>query len=554
MDEEGPKVARVSSCRGVTFELSPKKINIFSIDTEEYANDVWFTWIQQGNNVGSSARSRSTPSIHFCDFDDLDYLSGDDEEFHDEEACQEEAQTPQMDGNGVCTGDSCSYKPLPKPEVKGHNNNKQRQRVSTIMLDQGLFTVYKRLFLLSLSLNLICLLFAIYSHFEIAKKNASLFSIWNIFILTLARSEAFLRLVFWFAVAVLGKPWIPLVVKTSVTSFLQSLGGIHSGCGVASIAWLVYAVVLAIRDRENSSPEILGVSFCILALISLSSLAAFPLLRHLHHNFFERTHRFAGWTALGLLWVFIVLTKNYEPSSRNYHFRTSNFVQVQEFWLTAIITVLIILPWISVRKVPVKVSCPSGHASLMKFEGGVKAGLLGRISLSPLSEWHAFGIISDGKKEHMMLAGVVGDFTQSLVKNPPSHLWVRTVHFAGLPYLVNMYKKVLLVATGSGICVFLSFLLQPCAADIRLVWVAKGIEQNFGKEIMEMVESYPKEKVFVRDTAVCGRPNMAEISVEAAKRWEAEVVIVTSNPVGTRDVVRACEKAGIAAFGPIWDS
>ena len=83
--------------------------------------------------------------------------------------------------------------------------------------------------------------------------------------------------------------------------------------------------------------------------------------------------------------------------------------------------------------------------------------ILGRISPSPLSEWHAFGIISDGKKQHMMLAGAVGDFTKSLVSNPPSHLWVRQVHFAGLPYLVNMYDMVLVVATGSGICVFLSF-------------------------------------------------------------------------------------------------
>jgi len=203
---------------------------------------------------------------------------------------------------------------------------------------------------------------------------------------------------------------------------------------------------------------------------------------------------------------------------------------------------------------PVKVINPSGHASIIKFEGGVKAGLLGRISPSPLSEWHAFGIISDGKKEHMMLAGAVGDFTKSLVMNPPSHLWVRKVHFAGLPYLVNMYDRVLLVATGSGICVFLSFLLQPCSADVRLVWVAKGIEQNFGKEIKEMVSGWPKNKVIVHDTAVFGRPNVSQLSVDAARNWDTEVVIVTSNPEGSRDVVNACKDAGIPAFGPIWDS
>lgn len=153
-----------------------------------------------------------------------------------------------------------------------------------------------------------------------------------------------------------------------------------------------------------------------------------------------------------------------------------------------------------------------------------------------------------------MLAGAVGDFTKSLVSNPPTHLWVRGVHFAGLPYLVNMYERALVVATGSGICVFLSFLIQRSRADVYLVWVAKGIEENFGKEIKEMVNGYPKEKVIIHDTKVSGRPNVAELTVKAAGKWKAEVVIVTSNPEGSRDVVNACKRSGIAAFGPIWDS
>lgn len=109
------------------------------------------------------------------------------------------------------------------------------------------------------------------------------------------------------------------------------------------------------------------------------------------------------------------------------------------------------------------------------------------------------------------------------------------------------------MATGSGICVFLSFLLQPCKAEVCLLWVTKGVEENFGREIKEWVSGQPKEKVIVHDTAVLGWPNLGEMSVEAAKRFGAEVVIVTSNPEGSRDVVDACEANGIAAFGRIWD-
>ncbi|KAL3741739.1 hypothetical protein ACJRO7_017240 [Eucalyptus globulus] len=558
---------KFSSCRGVSFEIKPRA-DPFVITTPERAPETtnygskrfWLPWSHRSSSmVAPSSLIQSSTSK--------------DSSYYDEQS-----------DIVLETLERGSYvEPEKHPERKqaGADAEASRlSRLSVILLDQGLFTVYKRLFIICLTLNV---------------NRAALFSITNIFVLTLCRSEAFLRVAFWLAVELLGHSWVPLFVKTATTSLLQSLGGIHSGCGVSSLAWLVYALVLTLKDRDNTSPEIIGVAIAILALIALSSLAAFPL----------RTHRFAGWSALGLLWGFVILTVAYDPRTKSYKSDGlgSRLVRRQEFWFTVGIMVLIIipwargvndisvfngnrtenrtepkkpifsvrfgsvfgsvrfsvrfltpLPWATVRRVPVKVSSPSGHASIIKFQGGVKAGILGRISPSPLSEWHAFGIISDGKDEHMILAGAVGDFTKSLVTDPLTHLWVRQVHFAGLPYLANMYNRVLLVATGSGICVFLSFLLQPCKASICLLWVAKNVEQNFGKEIKEMVSYHPSDKVIVHDTAVHGRPNVAEMSVGMVKKWGAQVVIVTSNPKGSRDVVNACKSKGIAAFGPIWDS
>lgn len=519
---------RFSSCRGVAFEIKrPHPDHPFAIKIpigDEYSSST--------KTIFSIQRSTSKTSSHFCDLDlDQDHEDNDDLEVEK----QKQKQSP-----------------LPLLAAPAQ---KKDSRLSVILLDQGLLTVYKRLFAVSLILNITGLLLAATGNFPYARNRAALFSISNILALTLCRSEACLRVVFFLAVKILGKSWIPLSLKTATTSFLQSLGGIHSGCGVSSIAWLVYALVLTLKNRGNTSPEIITLASIILGLLCLSSLAAFPLVRHLHHNIFERTHRFAGWAALALLWAFVILTIAYDPKTKSYKSDVgSRLVLQQEFWFTVAITMVIILPWLTLRRVAVEVSAPSGHASIIKFDGGVKAGLLGRISPSPLSEWHAFGIISDGKNEHMMLAGAVGDFTKSLVSNPPTHLWVRRLHFAGLPYLVGMYDRVLLVATGSGICVFLSFLLQQCSADVCLLWVAKGIEQNFGKEMKEMVSGWPEEKVIVHDTAVLGRPNVSQLSIDAARNWRAEVVIVTSNPEGSRDVVNACKAAGIPAFGPIWDS
>ncbi|KAK6149997.1 hypothetical protein DH2020_017522 [Rehmannia glutinosa] len=476
----------------------------------------------------------SRTSSHFCDLDhededeDIETLA-DIEEGHEEDQKFHQSPLPLLLPPAFVK----SEQPPPPPAKKQPSS-----RLSVILLDQGLFTVYKRLFVVCLALNITGLVLAAIGEFPYARNRAALFSIANIFVLVLCEAKRFKGCV------LAGRERIGV-----------SLGGIHSGCGISSITWLVYALILTLKNRGDTTPEIIAVASAILGLLCLSSLAAFPLLRHLHHNVFERTHRFAGWTALALLWAFVTLTISYDPLTKSYRNNLgSRLIKHQEFWFTLGITVLIIIPWLSIRRVHVRTSSPSGHAAIIKFDGGIKAGILGRISPSPLSEWHAFGIISDNKTEHMMLAGAVGDFTKSLVDNPPNTLWVRKVHFAGLPYLTNMYGRVLLVATGSGICVFLSFLLQPCKADVCLLWVTKGVEQNFGREIKEWMSGHPKEKVIVHDTAVLGRPNVSEMSVDAARRFGAEVVIVTSNPEGSRDVVNACKAAGIAAFGPIWDS
>ncbi|KAK7272406.1 hypothetical protein RJT34_28985 [Clitoria ternatea] len=547
MEDTEIKIARFSSCRGVAFEINPNRSNPFAIGSppkqeERIGTWLWLPWTRTSSfkvlpQPHTISPTRSRTSSHFCDIDadddgvELEFIA----EFQDLEK--------QEKSNGVKV-----QKLLPKTDPP-----RSTSRLSIILLDQG-FTMYKWLFLVCVTMNVVALALSAAGYFPYAKTNATLFSIGNILALTLCRSEAVLRVIFWLVVKAIGRPCVSLRLKTASTSFLQSLGGIHSGCGVSSIAWLVYSLVLTLGNREKTSSEIIGVACSILLLILLSSLAAFPLVRHLHHNVFERTHRFAGWMALILLWVFIILSSCYEPNSHTYDLTMSKLVKKQEFWFTLATTILIVIPWLCVRRVKVSVSAPSSHASIIKFEGGVKAGLLGRVSPSPLSEWHAFGIISDGEKEHMMLAGAVGDFTKSLISTPPKHLWVRTMHFAGLPYLVNLYQRVLLVATGSGICVFLSFLLQPSPADVCLIWVAKDIELNFGKEIRELVNKYSKEKVMVHDTAISGRPNVAEMSVNAAIRWNVEVVIVTSNPQGSRDVLRACKRAKIPAFGPIWDS
>nr|CAB3477604.1 unnamed protein product [Digitaria exilis] len=534
---------KFSSCRGVSFELKPspgrssltfqvtdRPVHQPPLDSPMMAGRwMWFPgpFSSRSSRIfaepppGPHALGRSQSS-HFCD---LNYEDTDDESVVFIEGVDEEMAVVKPD-HGVVSLDL----PMPGPQEPAQASSSRRSRLGVMLLGQGLFTVYKRLFVLCVASNVLGLALAATGHFHYAGGHASVFAMGNILALTLCRSEAVLRVVFWLAVALLGRPWVPVAVKTGATSILQSLGGVHSGCGVSSLACLAYALVQAIQQQHsdaNATPrEVVGVASAILALLALSCLAAFPLRAR---------------AALGLR---AALRSRLRPSDGRH-----------EMWLTSAITFFIFLPWLTVRRVPVTVTARSNHASVITFQGGVKAGLLGRISRSPLSEWHAFGIISDNGDTHAMLAGAVGDFTQALISDPPTRLWVRGVHFAGLPYLLNMYRRATMVATGSGICVFMSFLMRPGPAELSLVWVAKGIEANYGEEMKAACcnSERLRGRVIVHDTAVMGRPNVAALAVDAARRCGSEVVVVTSNPEGSRDVVRGCNKAGIPAFGPIWD-
>jgi hypothetical protein len=95
----------------------------------------------------------------------------------------------------------------------------------------------------------------------------------------------------------------------------------------------------------------------------------------------------------------------------------------------------ILIPWVTLREVAVEVEIPSPKVAVLRFERGMQQGLLGRISRTSIMEYHAFGIISTGRKSnhHYMICGVQGDFTKNLVANPPKTVWTRELKF-GMPH------------------------------------------------------------------------------------------------------------------------
>lgn len=420
------------------------------------------------------------------------------------------------------------------------------------------FNTYRRLCVAALAFNLALMLCAALGRFSTGSTHAVLFAVGNILVAVLFRNEVFLFGLYWCTVNGCLFFHMPLRVRKCATDLLLHIGGLHSGCGVSSLMWLglTMAHLQQHLHLKITTATVVSIGWVVMGLLLLTCLAAFPVLRWFLHNVFERTHRFAGWSALALLWVFVILADAYDPLTGEYD--PHQVVNKSELWIILVITLLIIAPWLSVRRVPVKAITPSKSNTVLEISGGIADGMLGRISRQPLLEWHAFGIMSAGpaSNSHSMLIVARGDFTCGLVTDPPSFLWVRCFRFAGLPFCVRMYKSVVAVATGAGIGVVLSSMVQldPNAIHFHFIWVAKDIPATYGNEVLSLVALIAPQNLTVIDTAAEARPDLANLVCMKAKSMSAEAVFITSNPKVTHQVQRQCMHEGIAAFGPIWDS
>jgi hypothetical protein len=227
----------------------------------------------------------------------------------------------------------------------------------------------------------------------------------------------------------------------------------------------------------------------------------------------------------------------------------------QDIWFTFGMTILIALPWFFVREVPVDIEFPSSKVAIIRFPRGIQQGLLGRVSRTPIWEYHIFGIVSEGKhaKYHYMVAGVQGDFTKDLVQNPPKTLWTRELKFAAVSNTSTLYKRGIRVCTGTGIGAGLSTCLQ--SPDWYLIWIGSDLEKTFGPTISGLIQKHiAPERLLLWDSKKRGcRPDLMMLIKEAYDSWGAEVVMITSNYVGNFEMLHGCKEAGIPAFGTLWD-
>lgn len=348
----------------------------------------------------------------------------------------------------------------------------------------------------------------------------------------------------------------PLALRWRLAQYYH-VGGLHVGGAIAGTFWYVFYVTLlapawadGVRGYDDFS--VLLALLIVTVLITMCALSA-PGIRSKHHDLFEGSHRFGGWTIQLLAWVNALTLARLQTPERSFG---EALVSSPIFWMLVISTCLAIWPWLLLRRVPVSVELPSSHAAIVRITSGKvpPIGTTRAISRHPLFGWHPFACVpaAPGESGYRMVVSRAGGWTSEFIDNPPTHVWVRGIPTVGVANAKKLFHRVLYVTTGSGIGPALGHLLTD-TQGARLVWVTKSPRETYGDVLVDEVMAAQPDAVIWNTTAQ-GKPDVVALAYDAFVESGADSVICVSNQSVTERIVGEFERRGIPAFGPIWDS
>jgi NAD(P)H-flavin reductase len=410
----------------------------------------------------------------------------------------------------------------------------------------------------------ILLLFIFYETIDLNDISTSIFSVGNILIAILVRNELILHLLYRLAV------WTSTKIvygKYYFNSGIHYIGGVHASCATWGFLWLIVDVFQQLGNPSDplsmttsSDPISIAISSILLTLLFIIIITAIPPLRHKFHDTFEISHRYLGWSCLGILVLHQIRFQFIIALNQTYPLET--LLTNPVLLMVALMTFSIFLPWISVQCFDnFTMNCPSQGVLVVTVPGSAAVGTFARISLDGI-EWHSFSVArtsfnkQTAESEIHLIIGAVGDWTKNLIRqvekgNLPKQLWVRRVKPPGFMFSINAYSRVVIIATGAGIAPVIPHVIAN-SHKLCIVWIGNEHKQTYGETLWSLLDSHPHCNIF--DTGVYGRPNVEQLAIQAVRDFRAQAVFCVSNKVVTKKLVKTCLEKGIPAYGATWDS
>jgi hypothetical protein len=419
----------------------------------------------------------------------------------------------------------------------------------------GFFTTYRRLFFFVFMGNMVAFIIVLTKH-----RNPN--AIANAVAANLA-AAGLIRLphvvnIFYMTLCSLPRTW-PLWLRRAAAD-VSHFGGVHSGCGFSALCWYLALCGIVTRDYVMKNPPaihsapILVLLYLILFLISAIVISAFPIFRFKSHDTFEFTHRFSGWVLVAFFWAFIFVFADKQAKAKHDSL-SHTLVGFPSFWFAIVLTAAFAVPWITLRKIPVEPEYLSDHAIRLHFTHTTTGFAQGvGVSHHPLRDWHNFAGIPNvnGKPGFSLIISKAGDWTGGAIKNQPRVLWKRGIPASGFGHAILLFRRVLLVTTGSGMGPCLSLLASDKRPPTRILWQTRSPRKTYGDGVLDLIAAIDRNAVVI-DSDRHGRHDMFPVAWDMMKDFEAEAVFVVSRPWVVRSLVFQFEARGIPAFGPIFD-
>ncbi|WAR56364.1 hypothetical protein PtB15_7B212 [Puccinia triticina] len=417
------------------------------------------------------------------------------------------------------------------------------------------FSPYRQMLFLVIIFQACLVLINLLGGWHFVRTHSSAFVTGNMLVAIAIRSEWVMRLIYWISIKSF-RGWTPLKFRVAVVAILYHIGGLHSGCGISAMLWLILSWAYHIMNKNLYHYLVLVSLFLSMLVTVATCFFATPLIRGLHHNTFEITHRFLGWLGIITGLIFVIASSWWDVNTQSWRASGRYLVRQEEFWFMIAIIPLVVGQWITVRNVPVTVQAPSNKASVIRVPGGLTSGLHTRVSRGGLREWHIFGAVSEGKHAdcHYIVMAVQGGFTRAINKEQPETLYTKTWKPCGLPYFSRLFDRGVAICTGSGIGAVGSTCIQH--DNWFLVWIGADLERTYGIEFMNFIKSkIQPERLLIWDTrGPLGRPDVNVELARVYKQWGAQVALFIGSPALNKSVLRTSRARGIPVFGSIWDA
>jgi hypothetical protein len=422
------------------------------------------------------------------------------------------------------------------------------------------FGVYRRIFLAVFIINIY------HGHHILTMKRRSKYSpllvdistaaAANMLVAILIRQDYIINTLFrlcWFV------PFVtPLRIRRSLAKMYE-YGGLHSGAAVCSVLWFSFLSAILTWEFMTiriADPMIMMCTFTVVGILWAMLVTAYPRIRAWRHNTFENVHRFGGWIVLGLFWPELYLFTRALGHQAGPASPGAVLTKLPAFWLLVVSCFHVALPWMRLRRLRIQPERlgVGVHAIRLHLSEKVKNCVVYRIADSPLTEWHSFACIPEpnGNGSSLIVSNA-GDWTRKAINNPKTHYYTRGVPTVGVLCMAQLFRKVIIVTTGSGIGPCLGTMMNIPTTKCRVLWSAPEPRHTFGDEICDKVLEVDPKAVVI-DTHAVGRKDLVSLAYKLYMEEKAEAVFCVSNKMLTKHLVYELESRGVPAFGPIWDS